>query len=297
MRKIRNKTKGLVLLGLFAVMMSLFGILGSAFAASASPVVFGGTLSALGIGLLVLGVVLLVLGFLPWTSAKVRVFVFAFGIIIMVVALTAFYTPATQQINTTTTTTQTYSMTYQLSYFQSGAAGTGTGPITLPTSAQTINGVNGVLVKLPVYTGGGSSSGAAAYTAFVFGADHNATSGNAIFTATFIRTDSNLNSISLSVSATNIPSVTNTTTGKTYTLVAQTSTGSYEVYFNNNTTLANIYVHLVPFGSSVAVEVSMNIPVTAALAMTVYQSVSLDITASFGSGQSLSIPVELIRTS
>jgi len=295
MRKIRNKTKGLLLLGTFAVIMSLFGILGSAFAASS--VVFGGTLSALGIGLLVIGVILLVLGFLPWTSAKVRVFVFAFGIILMVVALTAFYAPTTQPQQINTTTTKTYSMTYQLGYFQAGAAGTGTGPITLTTSAQTINGANGVLVKLPVYTGGGTGGGASAYTAFVFGADHNATVGTAIFTATFIRTDSNLNNISISVSATNIPSVTNATTGKTYTVVAQTSTGAYEVYFNNNTALANIYIHSISIGSSVAVEVSMNIPVTAALSMTVYQNVFLDITASFGSGQSLSIPVELIRTS
>jgi hypothetical protein len=295
MRKIRNKTKGLVLLGTFAVIMSLFGILGSAFAAS--PVVFGGTLSALGIGLLVLGVILLVLGFLPWTSAKVRVFVFAFGIILMVVALTAFYAPTTQQINTTKTTTPTYSMTYQLGYFQAGAVGTGTGAITLPTSAQAINGANGVLVKLPVYTGGGVGGGAAAYTSFVLGTDHNATSGNAIFTTTFIRTDSNLNNISLSVSATNIPPVTNTTTQKTYTVVAQTTTGSYEVYFNNNTALANIYIHSVAVGSSVVVEVSMNIPVTAGASMTLYQTLFLDITASFGSGQSLSIPVELIRTS
>jgi len=286
MRKIRNKTKGLVLLGTFAAIMSMFGLLGSAFAASS--VVFGGTLSALGIGLLVLGVILLVLGFLPWTSAKVRVFVFAFGIILMVVALTAFYAPTTQQINTTKTTTPTYSMTYQLSYFQAGAIGTGTGPITLPTSAQTINGANGVLVKLPVYTNG---------AAFVFGTDHNATVGTAIFTTTFIRTDSNLNNISLSVSATNIPSVTNATTGKTYTLVAQTTTGSYEVYFNNNTALANIYIHSIAIGSSVVVEVSMNIPITAASSMTLYQTLFLDITASFGSGQSLSIPVELIRTS
>jgi len=294
MRKIRNKTKGLVLLGTFAVIMSLFGILGSAFAASS--VVFGGTLSALGIGLLVLGVILLVLGFLPWTSAKVRVFVFAFGIILMVVALTAFYAPTTQQINTKTTT-PTYSMTYQLSNFQAGAAGTSPGPITLTTSAQTINGVNGVLVKLPVYTGGGLGGGATAYTAFVFGTNHNATVGNAIFNTTFIRTDSNLNNISLSVSATNIPSVTNATTQKTYTLVTQTSTGAYEVYFNGNTALANIYIHSIAIGSSVVVEVSMNIPVTAALSMTVYQTLFLDITASFGSGQSLSIPVELIRTS
>jgi len=287
MGRIRNKTKGLFLLGTFAMIMALFGILGSAFAAP--TVVLGGTLSALGIGLLVLGIVLLVLGFIPWTSAKVRVFVFVIGVILTVVSLTAFYSPTTEQINTTTTTsTPTYSMTYQLGYFQAGATGTGTGPIVLPTSEQTINGANGVLVKLPVYSNG---------AAFVFGADHNATSGNAIFAVTFIRTDTNINNITLSVSATNIPSVTNTTTQKTYTVVAQTSTGAYAVYFNNNTELANIYVHSIAVGSSLTVEVSISIPASAAASMTLYQTLYFDITASFGSGQSLNIPVELIRTS
>ena len=111
------------------------------------------------------------------------------------------------------------------------------------------------------------------------------------------RTDTNIGNISFSVSAVGIPTLTNPTTGKSYPLVAETSAGQYEVYFANNTQTPNIYVHTIAVGGTVTFWVTINYSVNAVQAMSQYQFESFSINISFGNGQSISIPNEIVLAS
>ena len=209
---------------------------------------------------------------------------------------------------TTTTTTgqisqpSTYSLSPTLSYFQTGSAASNNATtVIFETSATTINGVNGVLVSMPINTAGFTKTGwtsVAAYTGFHEANDINGTTGKAIFTVSLTRTDTSLSNISLSASIPSIPSLSNSTSGKSYSLVlVNSATNEYEIYFNNNTQTPNIYVNYINLGRTVTFSVTIVVPVGAGLAMTQYSAQFLDLNINFGVSQSLTIPIELIRTS
>ncbi len=197
-------------------------------------------------------------------------------------------------IGTTTTTVSTqqtgptYSLTYYLGNVQGASASSNTATtVVLASKIATINGVNGIETTANLYNGGN----------FVVGADHNATIGQAQFSVTLYRTDTNIANISFTVSAIGIPSLTNSTSGKSYPLVVETSSNQYEVYFANNTQTPNIYVHVISVGGQVTFWVTINYNVNAVQSMSVYQFESFNLNVAFGSGQSLNIPVELVRAS
>ncbi len=193
---------------------------------------------------------------------------------------------------TTTVSTQqtgpTYTLTDYLGNVQGASASANTATtVILASKIATISGMNGIETTANLYNGGD----------FVVGADHNATIGQAQFSITLYRTDTNIGNISFSVSALGIPTLTNSTSAKTYPLVVQTSSNQYEVYFANNTQTPNIYVHTIAVGGQVTFWVTINYNVNAVQAMSVYQFESFNMNIAFGSGQSLNIPVELVRAS
>jgi len=192
---------------------------------------------------------------------------------------------------TTTVNTQqtgpTYDLTYYLGNVQGASAASSTATtVILASKMATINGVNGIETTANMYSGN-----------FVVGADHNATIGQAQYSITLYRTDTNIGNISFSVSAVGIPSITNSTTGKSYPLVAETSSGQYEVFFANNTLSPNIYVHTIAVGGTVTFWVTIDYNANAVNAMSQYQFESFNINVSFGSGQSISIPNEIVLAS
>ncbi len=190
-------------------------------------------------------------------------------------------TTSTQQI-----ATSQYSLTATLGNIQGASAATNAATtVILASKLTTINGVNGIETTANLYNGGD----------FLVAGDHNATVGQAQFSVTMYRTDTLISNISFSASASGIPSLTNTTSAKVYLLVVQTSTNQYEVYFANNTQTPNIYVHVIAIGGQVTFWVTINYNVNAVQVMTVYQSESFNLNVNFGVGQSLGIPIELIR--
>ena len=182
----------------------------------------------------------------------------------------------------------TYTLTDYLGNIQGASASSNTATtVILASKIATISGMNGIETTANLYNGGD----------FVVGADHNGTIGQAQFSITLYRTDTNIGNISFSVSALGIPTLTNSTSAKTYPLVVQTSSNQYEVYFANNTQTPNIYVHTIAVGGQVTFWVTINYNVNAVQAMSVYQFESFNMNIAFGSGQSLNIPVELVRAS
>jgi len=193
--------------------------------------------------------------------------------------------------NIPTTTTQqvttTYQITYSLSNIQAASASSNTATtVTLASSLAKINGANGIETQAAIYSTG----------AFVVGTDHNATIGQAQFQVNLYRTDTNLGNVSFSVTAVNIPTLTNTTTAKTYPLVVQNSGGQYEIYFANNTQTPDIFVHTIAVGGTVSFWVTISYSSAAVDTMLQYQFESFNLDVSFGSGQSLNIPVEIVLT-
>jgi len=207
----------------------------------------------------------------------------AFAMVTGVLTVTQTSTPVvTQQ------TGPTYDLTYYLGNVQGASAASSTATtVILASKIATINGVNGIETTANLYNGGD----------FLVGTDHNATIGQAQYSITLYRTDTNVGNISFSVSAVGIPTLTNSTTGKSYPLVVETSTGQYEVSFANNTQTYNIYVHTIAVGGTVTFWVTINYSVSAVQAMSQYQFESFNINVTFGSGQSISIPNEIVLAS
>jgi hypothetical protein len=192
---------------------------------------------------------------------------------------------------TTTINTQqtgpTYDLTYYLGNVQGASAALNTATtVVLASKITTINGVNGIETTANMLNGN-----------FVVGGDHNATIGQAQYSITLYRTDTNIGNISFSVSAVGIPTLTNSTTGKSYPLVVETSNGQYEVFFANNTQAYNVYVHTIAVGGTVTFWVTINYNAQAVTAMSQYQFEMFNINIAFGSGQSISIPNEIVRAS
>ena len=216
-------------------------------------------------------------------------------LVIALIAIFLAFAMVTGVLTVTQTTTSvatqqtgpTYDLTYYLGNVQGASAPSNTATtVILASKIATINGVNGIETTANLYGGD-----------FVVGADHNATIGQAVYSITLYRTDTNVGNISFSVSAVGIPTITNSTTGKSYPLVVETSTGQYEVFFANNTQTPNIYVHTIAVGGTVTFWVTINYNVNAVDAMSQYQFESFNINISFGSGQSISVPNEIVLAS
>jgi hypothetical protein len=209
----------------------------------------------------------------------------AFMMVTGVLSVTQTSTTVTQQ------TGPTYDLTYYLGNVQGATAASNTATtVILASKIATINGVSGIETTANLVYNGSKYNGN-----FVVGADHNATIGQAQYSVTLYRTDTNVGNISFSVSAVGIPTLTNSTTAKTYPLVVETSAGQYEVSFANNTQSYNIYVHTIAVGGTVTFWVTVNYGVTAVQAMSQYQFESFNLNIAFGSGQSISIPNEIVR--
>jgi len=221
--------------------------------------------------------------------ALVAIFL-AFAMVTGVLTVTQTSTPVvTQQ------TGPTYDLTYYLGNVQGASAASSTATtVILASKIATINGVNGIETTANLYYG---ASAKGTNGDFSVGADNNATIGQAVYSVTLYRTDTNVGNISFSVSAVGIPTLTNSTTAKSYPLVVETSTGQYEVSFANNTQTYNIYVHTIAVGGTVTFWVTINYSVTAVQAMGQYQFESFNLNIAFGSGQSISIPNEIVRAS
>jgi hypothetical protein len=206
----------------------------------------------------------------------------AFMMVTGVLSVTQTSTTVTQQ------TGPTYDLTYYLGNVQGASVASNTATtVILASKIATINGVSGIETTANLYN----------YGNFLVGADHNATIGQAQYSVTVYRTDTNVGNISFSVSAVGIPTLTNSTTAKSYPLVVETSAGQYEVSFANNTQTYNIYVHTIAVGGTVTFWVTVNYGVTAVQAMGQYQFESFNLNIAFGSGQSISIPNEIVRAS
>jgi len=223
----------------------------------------------------------------------------AFAMVTGVLTVTQTTTPVvTQQ------TGPTYDLTYYLGNVQgafagSNPAGTASNAATtviLASKIATINGVSGIETTANLYNAA-STFKDGIIGDFSVGGDGNATIGQAQYSITLYRTDTNVGNISFSVSAVGIPTLTNSTTGKSYPLVLETSTGQYEVSFANNTQTYNIYVHTIAVGGTVTFWVTINYSDSAVQAMSQYQFESFNINISFGSGQSISIPNEIVLAS
>jgi len=211
----------------------------------------------------------------------------AFAMVTGVLTVTQTSTPVVQQ------TGPTYDLTYYLgNVHNASAAKSNATTVTLASKIATINGVSGIETTANLYNGTKGTIGD-----FTVGTDNNATIGQAKYSITLYRTDTNVGDISFSVSAVGIPTLTNPTTGKSYPLVAETSAGQYEVYFGNNTQTYNIYVNTIAVGGTVTFLVTIDYNVNAVQAMGQYQFESFNINISFGSGQSISIPNEIVRAS
>jgi len=247
--------------------------------------------------LVIVGLGLLIALFLARSGAKfpmikrheTATLVFALAALFLAFAMVTGVLTVTQ--TTTSISTQqtgpTYDLTYYLGNVQGASAASNTATtVVLASKIATINGVNGIETTANMVNGN-----------FVVGADHNATIGQAQYSITLYRTDTNIGNISFSVSAVGIPTITNSTTGKSYPLVAQTSSGQYEVFFANNTLTPNIYVHTIAVGGTVTFWVTIDYNANAVNAMSQYQFESFNINISFGSGQSISIPNEIVLAS
>ena len=248
--------------------------------------------------LTIIGLGLLIALFLARSGAKfplikrheAATLVFALTALFLAFAMVTGVLTVTQ--TTTTINTQqtgpTYDITYYLSNVQGASAASNTATtVTLASKIATINGVNGIETTANLYNGGD----------FVVGADHNATIGQAQYLVTLYRTDTNIGNISFSVSAVGIPSISNSTTGKSYSLVVETSSGQYEVFFDNNTLAYNIFVHTIAVGGEVTFWVTIDYNVNAVQAMSQYQIETFNLNIAFGSGQSISIPNEIVKAS
>jgi hypothetical protein len=186
-------------------------------------------------------------------------------------------TTSVQQISQPSTN---FELNYVLGYFQ-----TGTTSPNLKTELATLSGQNGVEILAP--TNG---------IAFTIGATSSATA-NAVFSVELVRMDTITQNMTFSATLTSIPSITNTTTQKTYSLVLLNAQNSPEVYFNNNTQIANVFVHYVNYGSYYTFTISVALDINAVLSMSVYGTATMDLNIAYGgAGQTLTIPVELIRT-
>ena len=206
----------------------------------------------------------------------------AFMMVTGVLTVTQTSTTVTQQ------TGPTYDLTYYLGNVHGAFATSATATnVTLASKIATINGVSGIETTANLYN----------YGDFLVGTDRNATIGQAQYSVTLYRTDTNVGNISFSVSAVGIPTLTNSTTAKTYPLVVETSAGQYEVSFANNTQTYNIYVHTIAVGGTVTFWVTINYSDSAVQTMGQYQFESFNLNIAFGSGQSISIPNEIVRAS
>ena len=247
--------------------------------------------------LIIIGLGLLVALFLARSGAKfplikrheTATLVFALAALFFAFAMVTGVLSVTQ--TTTTINTQqtgpTYDLTYYLGNVQGASAASSTATtVTLASKIATINGVNGIETTANLYNGGD----------FLVGADHNATIGQAQYSVTLYRTDTNIGNITFSVSAVGIPSISNSTTGKSYSLVVETSSGQYEIFFNNNTLEYNIFVHTIAVGGEVTFWVTIDYNVNAVQAMSQYQFETFNLNIAFGSGQSISIPNEIVRS-
>lgn len=193
---------------------------------------------------------------------------------------------------TTTTTTQTttnYALGYSLSKIQAEASASNTATsITLASSLLTINNANGVFTNSTLYSTG--------YKDFIDATNHNATIGQAVFEISLTRTDLSLNNMTFSISVPSVPSLVNTTTSSSYYAIAQNSAGQFEAYFANQTQTPNVHVGVLGAGATTTFWVTINYNVNFVSAMSDHQSVTFNVVVSFGTGQSISIPVELYRT-
>ena len=209
------------------------------------------------------------------------------------------------QTSTSVTTQQTgptYDLTYYLGNVQGAHANSATATnVTLASKIATINGVNGIETTANLYSASyaykSGTVGDFAVNMTGTSSDANATIGQAQYSVTLYRTDTNVGNISFSVSAVGIPTLTNPTTGKSYPLVLETSAGQYEVSFANNTQTYNIYVHTIAVGGTVTFWVTINYSDSAVQAMSQFQFESFNLNIAFGSGQSISIPNEIVLAS
>lgn len=206
----------------------------------------------------------------------------------------------TVQIQPTATN---YQVAYTLGDFQT-LTGYGTTAL-LTTKLTTVGGVNAVEALLPTTYGTANYGGTATHPGtagdFLASANGNITVGYIAFTVNLARTDMINANMTFSVSVTNIPVLTNTTTSaspNSFSVISKSaSTGQYEVYFNNATQISNVFVHYINVGGSYKFFVNMSTSNSIADIMTVYGTQTVDLTISFGTGQSISVPVELVRTS